>query len=263
MIAGMYLGEEGAKWAEVMESEIWKKVLVVNWDYSPFQKQHFKDKIRLFKDRGINQIACPGFSNWNRYYPNFQTAMENLRNFLTAAKEEDLFGFLVTAWGDDGEECLFSFLEPLLLATVEIAEGKGRWQEKWMAMRGEDEHIAKARILFGNSGISDVLKHVIFRDPWFFRLSSQRKEETRSLWEGTLKEIGDSYLPEDLDFIRKLLEVGLNILSNNVTVTDYLTLSNLYSSLWLAERKPEGLDTIVGRLWGAAGKENLKLLGTR
>lgn len=263
MIAGMYLGEEGAKWAEVMENEIWKKVVVVNWDYSPFQKQHFKDKIRLFKDRGINQIACPGFSNWNRYYPNFQTAMENLRNFLTAAKEEDLFGFLVTAWGDDGEECLFSFLEPLLLATVEIAEGKGRWQEKWMAMRGEDEHIAKARILFGNSGISDVLKHVIFRDPWFFRLSSQRKEETRSLWEGTLKEIGDSYLPEDLDFIRKLLEVGLNILSNNVTVTDYLTLSNLYSSLWLAERKPEGLDTIVGRLWGAAGKENLKLLGTR
>lgn len=259
MIAGMYLGEQGAKWAEVMESEIWKRVLVANWDYSASQKQHFKEKISLFKKRGIDQIACPGLCNWNRYYPNFQTAIDNLRNFLAAAKEEGLPGFLVTAWGDDGEECLFSFLEPLLLAAVEMAEGDGRWQEKWMAIAGEDERVVRARILFGNPGISDVIKHVVFRDTWFHSLNSQVKEELRSLWEHTLKEVGDTCLPNDLHFIRKLVEVGMSALSNDARDSDYVMLSKLYSNLWLRERKREGLDTIVGRFWAAGGKEDLRL----
>ena len=263
MIAGMYLGEEGAKWAELIESEIWKEALVANWDYNPSPKLHFEDKIHLFKDRGISQIACPGLSNWNRYYPNVQTAMENLRNFLGAAREEDLFGFLITAWGDDGEECLFSFLDPLLLAAIEIAEGDGRWQEKWMAISGEDDRIVKARILFGNPGISDRLKHVIFRDPSLYGLGSQAREEVRSLWENALKEIKNTSLPEDLDLIRKLLEVGLKVLNDHVKASDYVMLSKLYSSLWLAERKPEGLDTIVERFWGAAGKEDLRTIGTQ
>jgi hexosaminidase len=259
MIAGMYLGEQGAKWAELIKSDIWKKALVVNWDYSASPKEHFKQKIRLFKDNGIDQLACPGFSNWNTYYPNFQTAMENLKNFLTAAKEEELPGFLVTAWGDNGEECLLSFLDPLLLAAIEIAEGNERWQEKWMAIRREDESIVIARILFGNPGISEMIKHVIFKDSWFQRSSPQAKEDTRSLWERTLKEIGDRRLPEDLDFFRKLLRVGLKVLNDDVKVSDYLMLSNLYSKLWLAERKPEGLDVIVGRFWAAAAMENLGL----
>jgi hypothetical protein len=36
-------------------------------------------------------------------------------------------------------------------------------------------------------------------------------------------------------------------------------LSNLYSKLWLRERKAEGLETVVGRFWGAAGKEDMEL----
>jgi len=259
MISGMYLREEGAKWAEVIEGDIWKEVLVANWDYSPSPKQHFKDKIKIFKDRGLKQVACPGLSNWNKYYPNFKTALENLKNFLTAAKEEDLPGFLITAWGDDGEECLFSFLEPLLLASMEIAEGDGEWQEKWTAITGESEDILKARMLFGNPSVSDMMKHVVFRDFWFYGLSPEGREEIKSLWTKTLKEIADIRFPEDLEFIRRLLGVGLKIFNGEANVSDYLMLSNIYSKLWLGERKPEGLDRIIERFWGAAGKEDMKL----
>ncbi|MFQ6095010.1 MAG: beta-N-acetylhexosaminidase [Candidatus Bathyarchaeia archaeon] len=259
MISGMYLREEGSKWAEVMDSGIWKETLVANWDYSANAREHFKKKIDIFKDRGIQQIACPGLSNWNKYYPNFETALGNLKNFLAAAREEGLPGFLVTAWGDDGEECLFSFLEPLILAAIEIAEGDERWREKWTALTGEGEAVLKARILFGQPEISDVMKRVVFRDMWFHRLDVKRREELKSFWERSLKELEGVSLPEDLEFIRQLLAVGLRVLRGEVKVSDYLMLSAIYSKLWLKERKPQGLGRIVTRFWGAAGKEDMKL----
>ena len=262
MISGMYLSEEGAKWAEVLQSEIWKDVLVANWDYSPSPKEHFKEKIRTFKDRGIRQIACPGLSNWNKYYPNFQTALENLRNFLGAARETDLPGFLVTAWGDDGEECLFSFLEPLLLAAMEMAEGNGRWQEKWTALTGEAETVLNARMLFGDPELTETLKPAVFRDDSFYRMPRERREALKSRWEKTLKKIEGAPLPEDLGFIRRLVMLGGGSLDNGAKVSDYLVLCNLYSRLWLQERKPEGLGRIVGRFWAAAGREDMKLAET-
>jgi len=259
MISGMYLQEERQRWTEVIKGTIWNEVIVANWDYSPNTKQCFKEKIRIFKERNIQQIVCPGLSNWNKYYPNFQVATENLKNFLIAAREEGISGFLITAWGDDGEECLFSFLEPLLLAALEIAEGNGEWQRKWLAISGESEGALKARMLFGEPDLSEMVKHIIFGDAWFYRLSSERKDYLRSFWERSLKELEGVHLPEDLEFIRRLVEISVKVLSNEAKVSDYLTLSNMYSKLWLKERKPEGLGRITERFWGAAGKEDLGL----
>jgi len=257
MISGMYLGEDRLKWAEVIDSNIWRQVIVANWDYSPSSKQYFREKILIFKERNLQQIVCPGLSNWSRYYPNFRVAVGNLTNFLTTAKEEEIPSFLVTAWGDDGEECLFSFLEPLLLAAMEIAEGDGEWQEKWMAMSGESEGVLKARIIFGEPDISETLKHIIFKDAWYRRLSPERMESLRCFWKKCLNELEDVHLPPDLDFIRCLLQIAVKVLRNEATVSDYLMLSSRYSKLWLKERKTEGLGRIIERFWGAAGKEDM------
>jgi len=259
MISGMYLRDDASKWSEILESEIWKKSLIANWDYSPSQKQHFKNKIKIFKDKGLEQIVCPGLSNWNRYYPNFDAALENLRNFLSAAIEEEVTGFLLTAWGDDGEECLFSLLDPLILATMEFAEGNGDWQRKWLAISGEDESVLNARLLFGKGIFSDIIKHVIFRDYWYNRLPKEEKEKIKGEWTEILKSVKDVKLPEDLDFIRKLLTLGIEIFEGNDKVSDYISISNTYAKLWLKERKPEGLERIIERFWGAAGRVDMKL----
>jgi hexosaminidase len=259
MISGMYLREDASKWGEILESDIWKKSLIANWDYSPSQKQHFKSKIKIFKDKGLEQIVCPGLSNWNRYYPNFDVAIENLRNFLSAAAEEEITGFLLTAWGDDGEECLFSLLDPLILATMEIAEGNGDWQRKWLAISGEDESTLKARLFFGRRIFSDVIKHVIFKDYWYSRLLREDKEKIKGEWMGILESVRDAKLPEDLDFIRRLLTLGVEILEGREKVSDYISISNVYAKLWLKERKPEGLERIVERFWGAAGRVDMSL----
>ena len=260
MISGMYLGEEASKWKVVLESSIWRSSLIANWDYSPGSKQYFKNKIKIFKDKGLKQVVCPGLSNWRRYYPNFNVALENLRNFLAAAKEENVFGFLLTAWGDDGEECLFSLLNPLILAAMEIAEGNGDWQKKWLAISGEDERLLEARMLFGKPEFSETIKHVIFRDFWYRRTPAEDREKLKAKWKEMLKSVEDIKMPEDLDFIRKLLALGIKVLEGEAKVSDYIALSNIYAKLWLKERKPEGLETIIERFWGAAGKTDMNLL---
>jgi len=262
MISGMYLKritKDASKWGEVIESPIWRETLIANWDYSPNSKEYFKDKIRIFKDRKLQQIVCPGLSNWGKYYPNFQTAIENLKNFLGAAREAGVTGFLITAWGDDGEECLFSLLEPLLLASMEFAEGDGRWEEKWIALTRESRSVLKARILFGNPEISESVKHVVFRDFWFYRMNDKKKEALKAQWLDALKETIDIRLPKDLDFIRRLIDLGVKVLSDKARVSDYIALSRIYAELWLNERKPEGLERIIERFWGAAGREDMDL----
>jgi hexosaminidase len=259
MISGMYLVGDRERWAEALQSDIWRESMIANWDYSPESIDHFRRKIDIFKNRGLEQIACPGLSNWDRFYPNFEVAIANLRNFLTAAKEKNVLGFMVTAWGDDGEECLFSLLTPLILASMEIAEGSGEWEKKWIALSGESEAVLKARLIFGRGEVSDIFKHVLYATPILKRMRSERLEKIAENWKTALETLRDTVLPKDLEFIRKCLEVCLNRLKGSVKVSDYITLARLYSELWLSERKPEGLELIVTRFWGAAGRADLNL----
>jgi hexosaminidase len=268
MIAAAYLREsEKEQWRKLLDSNIWKETVIVNWDYSPNSKEYFKERIKLFKERGIKQIVAPALWNWNRYYPDFPTALENLKNFLEAAREEGIDGFLITAWGDDGSECLYSFLDPLILAAMEYAEGGGNWEDKWVALTGEEYGVLRARKLFGE--IDTVInkwsirwgiwlpKHILLKTEIMKLIekyiSGEEIENLKNDIEKTLEDIKDIKLPKDLNFIYKFFEAVLKSLSKNIKVSDYITLAKEYSDLWLKERKIEGLENIVGRFWRAAG----------
>lgn len=259
MITGMYLKGDQDFWKPLMKSELWKSAVIANWDYSPSPERHFEEKINLLKEMNLTQIVCPGLANWNRYYPNFRMAIENLKNFLAAAKKLKTLGFLVTAWGDDGEECLFKFLYPLILASMEIAEGNGRWEEKWLALSGEDEKVLDARKMFGEPEISENIKHILLADYRYYRLSDSKRKAILSKIDEALNKVKNVNLPLDLFFIRACLEVCLRRLKGVLTSSDFLALSQIYAKLWLEERKPEGLERIISRLWGSAGRVDLKL----
>uniref|UniRef100_A0A7V3RFN6 Beta-N-acetylhexosaminidase n=1 Tax=Mesoaciditoga lauensis TaxID=1495039 RepID=A0A7V3RFN6_9BACT len=261
MLTGMYLSEEESqKWQEVLKSKIWDEVSIANWDYSSNKKAFFKDKINSFGDkRKSSQIACPGLSDWNTYYPNFDVALSNIDNFLGAAKEERLPGFMVTSWGDDGQECLFSFLNPLILATMERAEGNGKWEEKWIALTYEDERITNVRKAFGSSAVSSItMKRVLFGDLYpVYMIKENESEKIRNELEKILDNMKDVNLPPDLDFIKRMVEVGLKKMDRRSKPSDFITLSNIYSRLWLDERKFEGLENLLPRFWGMAGINDL------
>ncbi|HDJ89382.1 MAG TPA: beta-N-acetylhexosaminidase, partial [Thermoprotei archaeon] len=253
MLTGMYLRrKEGELWSKLVEDRIWSEVIIANWDYSPSPKEYFVRKIRLFSDRGYVQIACPGYSNWNKYYPDFDTALKNISNFLGAAREEKIFGFMATAWGDDGEECLFSHLYPLILATMEIAEGNGRWEEKWITISGENEKILEFRKDVGKPEVSNYIKKVLFNP-----VQEIKDYPIYNIWRKILEKYRDTMLPEPLKFIYNCIKVGIEKVDGKVNVSDYIALSNQYTYLWLKERKHNGLERIVARFWSAASQLDL------
>ena len=248
MIAGMYLREtERELWKTVLENPAWREAVIANWDYTPNTVEYFREKIRLFKERGYRQVACPGLWNWNKYYPDFDTALANVRNFLQAAREEGVMGFLVTAWGDDGEECLFSFLYPLILAAMEYAEGRGEWEEKWLALSGESREVLEVRKAFGKGEVANYIKRVLFSPT-----KDVKELPIFDAWRRALELASKVELPPDLDFIRRCIEVGLKKIEGRATVADFLGLASTYADLWLSERKPEGLERVYARFWGAA-----------
>jgi len=186
-------------------------------------------------------------------------AMGNITNFIEAARQEKLPGYMVTAWGDDGEECLFSFVEPLLVACAEAGEGNAAWEDKWIMLSGEPREVLRARKLFGRPDVSEQIKHVLFADLQYQRMSETERSALAKSWKAVLDDLCCVNLPEDLEFIRRCLQVGMKRISGEAAPSDLISLANSYTKLWLSERKPEGLERILERFWGAAGRIDSKV----
>ncbi|MGC9219586.1 MAG: hypothetical protein ACP5G8_09365 [Athalassotoga sp.] len=129
-----------------------------------------------------------------------------------------------------------------------------------MALTGEDQKITNVRKVFGSSTISSItLKRVLFGDLYpLYKIKEDEKTQIRNEFEKILDNTKGVNLPDDLEFIRRMVEVGLSKIIGSAKTTDFITLSNIYSKLWFDERKQEGLENILPRFWGMAGISDLK-----
>lgn len=259
MLTGAFLNQnERNVWSKLLESDIWSRVVIANWDYAAQPKEYFIKRIENFGERyKENQIVCPGFSNWHKFYPDFESSTENIKNFINAAADKKLNGFLVTAWGDDGEECLFSFLNPLLVVTIEYAEGNGNWEESWILLSGENEKLLNVRKVFGNSIVTNNLKKLLYGAYNYQQMSDEEKEKVKNALKKALETSEGVNLPEDLALAKQIINVCLKRLGGDLRISDLLEVANIYARLWLSERKKEGLELIVSRLWASAGRLDL------
>ncbi|MGB9768808.1 MAG: beta-N-acetylhexosaminidase [Dictyoglomus turgidum] len=285
MLTGMYLREEEKeRWRIVLESNIWDETVIANWDYTHLPQDHFQNKINMFGKRKEKELACPGLSNWNRFYPNFDIALTNITNFLIPARKEKLPGFLLTSWGDDGAECLYSFLDPLILATMEIAEGNGNWEEKWLSLKREDKEVLEVRKTLGQNDIAETIKHVFLGDQiyryateilkdkerkstgdfwadYYLGITSllSNKEKLKDKYEEVLNAVSHVNLPEDLSLIRDMLKISLNRVKGRLKFSDFISFGNKYAELWLSERKKENLEKVINKIYGAGGRADLEI----
>jgi len=266
MISGtMHMGDLMSRamrerWAELLDRDTWHDCTVANWDYSGRPVEHFRAIIGMFKSRGLRQLACPALSAGERCFPVFASTLANVRSFFEAARIEGIEGYLVTKWGDVGSECLSSLIEPLIAAAAELAVGAESWEAKWRMLSGESEEVLGARQVIGSEEVGGRVKHALFRNAQYSSWDEERRSELLRTWREALEEVGSLPLPEELDFSRRLVEAAVRVLEERISVSDYIALSRLYSRLWLAERKPEGLDVVVSRFWAAAGRQDAGLL---
>ncbi len=78
-----------------------KEMIVANWDYGA--KDDFTNRIKPFKDAGLEQLVCPGVGGWNQIFPNVEGSSKNIINFVRDGQSAGALGMLNTTWDDDGE----------------------------------------------------------------------------------------------------------------------------------------------------------------
>ena len=78
-----------------------KELIVANWDYGP--KDSYENRIKPFKDAGLEQFICPGVWGWNQIFPNVDASSKNIINFVRDGQAAGASGMLNTTWDDDGE----------------------------------------------------------------------------------------------------------------------------------------------------------------
>jgi hexosaminidase len=98
-----------------------KEMIVMNWAYGA--REDFRGRIKPFKDAGLDQFVCPGVQTWNQIFPNNETAVKNVVNFVRDGQEAGALGMMNTEWDDDGE----SLFETAWYAVVLGAAAS--WQE--------------------------------------------------------------------------------------------------------------------------------------
>ena len=107
----MFWGDVAMHYPELLQI-LPKDVIAVAWSYGPSQK--FDAQLKPYKDAGLDLFVSPGASNWNRIFPNLDTAFINIKNFVRDGQTYGALGMLNTTWDDDGES-LFGMTWPAIV----------------------------------------------------------------------------------------------------------------------------------------------------
>lgn len=101
-----------------------KDGIIIDWQY--FRKDRTYPSLKTLKDAGFKKIvASPGCWNWSTFYPDFHLAFKNALDFGKAAKNENVWGFFNSSWGDNGAECIRESNWPTYALTAAVS-----WQKK-------------------------------------------------------------------------------------------------------------------------------------
>jgi hypothetical protein len=92
---------------------------VVFWDYYTEKAEPYRDRVRQYRKMGKEPVCSPGIWNWNCLWPVNGRVRVTLPLFLLAAKKEGVRDMLLTAWGDDGQECPLNANWPALAMFAE------------------------------------------------------------------------------------------------------------------------------------------------
>ena len=160
----MFWGDMGVQHPEHLK-DLPHDMVAVPWDYDA--RPSFVNLIKPFRDVNLETWVAPGVNNWSRIYPDFNTAVANIHQFVSDGKALGSTGVLNTVWMDDGESLMnFNWYGLAYGAahswqkTVDDAQFNDSWD--WTFYRADDHHFVDE--VKNLSSIHDVLRKAVDTD---------------------------------------------------------------------------------------------------
>ena len=91
-----------------------KDVKLIYWDYYHEKEEDYAKMIRYHKDTSNPVVFGGGSWRWTGFAPVIDKSIEYTKEALKACLKEDVKDIMITAWGDDGNECSFFTILPVL-----------------------------------------------------------------------------------------------------------------------------------------------------
>ncbi len=268
-----------------LDGKIPQGVNLTMWNYYSWQYKNYNNMLKVHKQLDQDCWFAGATWSWRGFAPNNGWTKKSMTPAMKACRDNNIEHILITAWGDDGNDCSYFSVLPSLFYIIKNYQGEtsmAKIKREFKAITGEDYDAFyfqdKPNVLCGVDSTFCPSKYITFSDVFNGFLDPFIPEQTDSVYKGYAKRLRKyaktsqkfGYLYDNLaklcDFIsvkgalgiklRKAYKAGdkaqLAILLGELNKA-IIKLDKFYNSFmtrWYIENKPEGADVHDIRLGG-------------
>lgn len=282
---GEYYGENLKIPQETIDS-VPDGVELIYWDYYSKEKEHYDYMLTTHADFHGPIGFAGGLWTWTGYAPNMNFTLDATEAAMRSVKEHPVDTVFFTLWGDDGKDCSYFAMLPMLFAAARMAEGcfdrkqiAEQFEKKYGYTFNEFMNLELPNITKEEpSHFHDPGKYLLFNDPFIGLFDctvcnnlGERYAQAAELLGGSIngREYDYLFLMEKalLDVLKYKADLGKRlrkayqeddrntleeILEQNFPAirTSLILFFDAFRKVWLTENKPFGLEVQEQRFGG-------------
>jgi hypothetical protein len=152
MWGDVIIGKDEAALTDAQRAAFPANMGLVFWDYYAETGDFYTARIAEYRAMGKEPLCAPGIWNWGSLWPSFRKVRQTLPLFMAEARKAGIRRVLLTAWGDDGQECPLAANWPSLALFAGESWRSGSDDEVWDGGAGGAASMAGAAGFDGDPG---------------------------------------------------------------------------------------------------------------